>query len=106
MDSLSPSLYALINTKRVYEDAQMPQSRKPTAQDIYNAEQIARAASFTASIFAYGRHNTVPCPTLEAARAMADRMTAAVKNGRMGIVYAITPEGTAIMVPKEHALAA
>jgi len=73
-------------------------------QDKWNAEQISRAISYTASIFYNGRHNTIETDTLTEAIEMGNKMNDFVKNGRKAVVYAITPEGYTVWVCNPHQL--
>ena len=79
---------------------------KSRPQDNWNADQIARATGYTASIFCNGKHNTVDADTLEAAIEIGKQMNQIVKNGRKATVYAVTPEGFTIWVCNPHQLAA
>lgn len=74
-------------------------AKAPSDLDLHNAALLASAVSFTASIFAYGRKNTIPFATVEEARAMAEKMTAAVDNGRRACVYGVTAEGASVLIP-------
>ncbi|HEY0837208.1 MAG TPA: hypothetical protein VGE72_25070 [Azospirillum sp.] len=78
----------------------MKPAAKPHPRDAWEAAQIARATRFTAHIRVspFEKH-TVPCATLDEARAAAARLTAEHgAYGRRACVYAITPEGLSIHV--------
>jgi len=66
-------------------------------------EIIERATRFDATIFlGVGRFHTETFDSLDAARARAALMAGEAKNGRKGMVYAITPEGRSAFVPAHY----
>lgn len=72
----------------------------PKKDNTIDAQSIARAARFDVTIFlGTGRYWTEDRATLAEARQRASEMAAEVKNGRLGMVYAVTPEGRSIFVP-------
>lgn len=64
---------------------------------------IERAERFDATIFlGTGRYWTENLATLAEARQRAEAMAAEVNNGRIGMIYAVTPEGRSIFVPPSY----
>jgi hypothetical protein len=88
---------ASLNNKTQRTEMTMPRKTpaKARPQDVFNAEQIARAVYFTAH-FRVGPNEkyTIKCMTLDEARtAAANLNTAHGGYGRRACVYAVTPEG-------------
>lgn len=76
--------------------------------DERDARWIEEATSFSACIFQSLTHVRGDYPTMAQAAALATFLTSTATNGRKSIVYAITPEGHATVVPQamwEKALA-
>ena len=68
----------------------------------WEAAQVARAASWTAFLFnGRGRKHRLDCPSFEEAARAADCLDETFGGGpRRAIVYAVTPEGVSIQVPR------
>lgn len=72
----------------------------PRKPDPIDPAIIARAVRFDATIFlGTGRYHTGSFDNLEDARDAARQFGEVVRNGRKGMVYAVTPEGRSIFVP-------
>lgn len=73
---------------------------KPLSTD---TAAIERAASFQATIFlGTGRYQSEEHPTLADARSASARLAAEARNGRLGMVYAVSPEGRSTFVPDAY----
>src|SRR5215468_8335996 len=70
--------------------------------DARGLDLIPACKTFTASILKDGSHFTTEHPSLGAARIEAIKLNATVNNGRRALVYAITAEGRAILVPADY----
>lgn len=76
---------------------------KKTKPLMIDAAAIERAASFRATIFlGTGRYQSEEHPTLAAARSASARLAAEARNGRLGMVYAVSPEGRSTFVPDAY----
>ncbi|RWX72579.1 hypothetical protein [Mesorhizobium sp. M2A.F.Ca.ET.039.01.1.1] len=74
--------------------------KKPAPLD---TAAIARADKFNATIFlGTGRYRSESFGSLSEAREAADRFAKEANNGRLGMVYASTPEGRSIFVPASY----
>lgn len=72
----------------------------PRKPDPIDTATIGRAVRFDATIFlGTGRYHTGSFDNLADARDAARQFGEVVKNGRQGMVYAITPQGRSVFVP-------
>ncbi|MDF1598263.1 hypothetical protein PZ895_00535 [Mesorhizobium sp. YIM 152430] len=72
----------------------------PRKPDPIDPATIASAVRFDATIFlGTGRYHTGSFDNLKDAREAARQFGEVVRNGRKGMVYAITAEGRSIFVP-------
>lgn len=70
-----------------------------------DTDAIERAIRFDASIFlGTGRFHTASFDNLKDARDAARQFAEVARNGRKGMVYAITPEGRSVFVPEHYQL--
>lgn len=70
---------------------------------IIDTAMIERAAHFEATIFlGVGQYHSAAFETLADAREAARRFGEVAKNGRRGMVYAVTAEGRSTLVPAEY----
>lgn len=76
-----------------------PTTKKPHAADVIDAAQIDACKKFTATILKDNKVNTVEFTNLGAARIEALKLNAQSTNGRRALVYAITADDRAILVP-------
>jgi hypothetical protein len=74
-------------------------TKKTHPADVADHALIADCKKFTATILKDNKPQTTEHPTLEAARIEAARLDATSNNGRKALVYAITAEDRAILVP-------
>ncbi|MCO6387944.1 hypothetical protein [Aliihoeflea sp. 40Bstr573] len=75
----------------------------PRKPDPIDPAIIARAVRFDATIFlGTGRYHTGSFDNLEDARDAARQFGEVVRNGRKGMVYAVSPEGRSIFVPADY----
>jgi hypothetical protein len=72
----------------------------PRKPDPIDPAIIARAVRFDATIFlGTGRYHTGSFDNLKDARDAARQFGEVVRNGRKGMVYAISPEGRSTIIP-------
>ncbi|WP_051332519.1 hypothetical protein [Cucumibacter marinus] len=75
----------------------------PKKNSDFDADMIERADHFRVSIFlGVGKYDIREFSNLPAAREGAIKMQAEIKNGRRGMIYAVTPEGRAAFVPPSY----
>jgi hypothetical protein len=74
-------------------------TKKTHPADVADLALIPACTKFTATILKGNRPHTTECDSLAAARIEAARLNATANNGRKALVYAITAEGRAILVP-------
>ena len=78
----------------------MNRARKPRPADAANAEMLARAVRFDIALFlGTGRYATASATTLEGARIEAARLAAENPTTRRPLIYGVTAEGRAALVP-------
>lgn len=69
----------------------------------FDREMISRAVRFEATIFlGVGKYHTAAFDSLADARDAARQFGGVVKNGRKGMVYAVTAEGRSTLVPDSY----
>ena len=77
-------------------------TKKTHPADAADLALIPACKKFTATILKNNKQQTVSFDTLAAARIEAARLNATANNGRKALVYAITAEGRAILVPASY----
>ena len=77
-------------------------TKKTHPADVADLALIPACKKFTATILKNNKPQTVAFDTLAAARIEATRLNATANNGRKALVYAITAEGRAILVPASY----
>ncbi|WP_187434799.1 hypothetical protein, partial [Bradyrhizobium cytisi] len=80
----------------------MATSKKIHPADAADLARIPACKKFTATILKNNKPQTTEHPSLAAARIEAMRLNATANNGRKALVYAITDEGRAILVPASY----
>ncbi|TYL73447.1 hypothetical protein, partial [Bradyrhizobium cytisi] len=80
----------------------MATSKKIHPADAADLALIPACKKFTATILKNNKPQTTEHPSLAAARIEAMRLNATANNGRKALVYAITDEGRAILVPASY----
>jgi hypothetical protein len=80
----------------------MATPKKTHPADAADLALIPGCNSFTATILKNNKPQTAEFPTLGGARIEAARLNATANNGRKALVYAITAEGRAILVPASY----
>lgn len=75
---------------------------KQHAAEAFQDTLIARATSFQVCLFlGVGKYARADAPSLDAARAEAQRLEAECQNGRRALIYAITDEGRPALIVDE-----
>ena len=77
-------------------------TKKPHPADAADLALIPACKKFTATILKNNAPQTTEHDSLDAARIEAARLNATANNGRKALVYAITDEGRAILVPASY----
>ena len=80
----------------------MATTKKTHPADAADLALIPACKKFTATILKNNKPQTVEFGTLGGARIEAARLNATANNGRKALVYAITAEGRAILVPASY----
>lgn len=81
----------------------MATTKKTHPADAADLALIPACKKFTATILKNNKQQTSSFDSLTAARIEAARLNATANNGRKALVYAITAEGRAILVPADSA---
>lgn len=77
-------------------------TKKTHPADAADLALIPACKKFTATILKNNKQQTTEHASLDAARIEAARLNATANNGRKALVYAITDEGRAILVPASY----
>ena len=77
-------------------------TKKTHPADVADLALIPACKKFTATILKNNKPQTVAFDTLAAARIEATRLNATANNGRKALVYAITAEDRAVLVPASY----
>jgi hypothetical protein len=80
-------------------------TKKTHLADVADLAPIAACKTFTATILKDKKQQTTEHDSLDAARIEAAKLNATSNNGRKALVYAITDDGRAILVPASYAKA-
>ena len=80
----------------------MATTKKIHPADVADLALIPACKKFTATILKNNKPQTAEFDTLGGARIEAARLNATANNGRKALVYAITGEGRAILVPASY----